>query len=58
MCIDAVTYSMVMRVLRSVTWIPEADEAADRLQIAAIDSARRDIEYNTDAPALCRPQAD
>jgi hypothetical protein len=58
-CIDNVTYAVAMRVLRSVEWAhPEANEAADRLQIAGIESATRDIEFNSEAPALCRAQAD
>lgn len=58
-CIDAALYAQAMRVLRSVEWAhPEAEEAADRLQIEAMHSLRRDVEFNNEVPVLCRRQAD
>lgn len=55
--ISPLDYTFAMTVLRSVEWAhPDAIEAADRLQIAALESAARDIEFNTGAPALLRSQ--
>jgi hypothetical protein len=55
--IDPKLYAQLMRVLRQVEWThPDAHRAADRLMLAGLESATREIEFN-EPSALLRKQA-
>lgn len=56
--VDNALYSQIMSVLRSVEWVhPQAHEAADRLQLAGLESATREFSLETNLPTLLRQQA-
>lgn len=55
-CIDDATYAQVMRVIRA-SHHQEARSAANRMRLAAMESATREIEFNNEVPALLRAQA-
>lgn len=54
--LDYPTYDLVQKVLAESPH-PEARTAAKRLTLAALEMIERDLEFNNEAPALCRRQA-
>lgn len=54
--IDDATFWMAMRALRD-SYHAEARLAEDRMRLAAMKSATREIEFNNEVPALLRAQA-
>jgi hypothetical protein len=55
-CIDEATYQQAMRVIRA-SHHQEARSAANRMRLAAIESATRESEFNNEVPALLMRQA-